>query len=114
MVTAAAEPVSEPANEPLPTELTDEQALSAIKKYCYSTNPDLESIEKDGEYDVYWDVSTLEDGKKVVLFRSYTAAEIRYYIDPASGDTYSTERVPGIIDEEQRTEEEFNVWDYVE
>ena len=27
-----AEPVSEPANEPLPTELTDEQALSAIKK----------------------------------------------------------------------------------
>ena len=63
------------------------------------------------EYTIYWDVSTNDAGEIVVLYRSYTAAQIRYYVDPASGETYVTEQVPGIIDEEQRTDETLNVYD---
>lgn len=94
--------------------LTEDQALEAVRNYCFINNPDLESIVDSGEYDVYWDVSTNDDGEIVVLYRSYTAAQIRYYIDPATGETYLTELVPGIIDEEQRTDESFNVKDYME
>ena len=58
-------------------------------------------------------MSTNEDGEIVVLYRSYTAAQTRYYIDSVTGDTYVTELVPGIIDDEQRTGETFNVRDYL-
>lgn len=93
--------------------LTQEQALEAIKKYCYANNPDLESMAESDDYTIYWDVTTGEADEIVVLYRSYTGAETRYYIDPTSGETYVTELVPGIIDEEQRTDESFNVRDYM-
>ena len=93
--------------------LTQEQALEAIKNYCYANNPDLESMAESDDYTIYWDVTTGEGDEIVVLYRSYTGAETRYYIDPASGETYVTELVPGIIDEEQRTEESFNVRDFM-
>ena len=93
--------------------ISQEQALEAIKNYCFINNPDLEGMVGSDEYTINWDVTTNEAGEIVVLFRSYTAAEIRYYINPASGETYVTERVPGIIDEEQRTDESFNVKDYM-
>ena len=93
--------------------LTQEQALEAIKNYCYANNPDLESMAESDDYTIYWDVTTGEADEIVVLYRSYTGAETRYYIDPASGETYVTELVPGIIDEEQRTEESFNVRDFM-
>lgn len=93
--------------------LTEEQALEAIKKYCYENNPDLKDMEGSDEQTLYWEVSTNDTGERVVLYRSYTGAQIRYYIDPVSGDTYVTELVPGIIDDEQRTEESFNVRDYL-
>ena len=93
--------------------ISQEQALEAIKNYCVITNPDLAEMVDSDEYTIYWDVTTNEAGEIVVLYRSYTAAEIRYYINPASGETYVTERVPGIIDEEQRTDESFNVKDYM-
>lgn len=92
--------------------LTDEQALEAVKNYCFSKNPDLKNKVDSGEYNIYWDVTASNADKIVVLFRSYTSAQIRYYIDPISGETYVTELVPGIIDEEQRTEESFNIRDY--
>ena len=94
--------------------ITDEQALSAIRNYCYANNPELESIEEDGEYPVYWEIASSDENEIVVLFRSYTGAEIRYYIDPVSGETYVTEFVSGITDEEERTDESFNVKDYYE
>ena len=50
----------------------------------------------------------------VVLFRSYTGALVRYYIERAMGYTYVTEFVPGVTPEEQRTEESFNIWDQVD
>ena len=93
--------------------ITDDQALSAIKTYCYANNPDLESMEQSGEYEIYWSVESSSENEIVVLFRSYTAAQIRYYIDPKTGDTYVTELVPGIIDEEQKTDETLNVRDYL-
>lgn len=43
---------------------------------------------------------------------SYTAAQIRYYIDRNTGDTYVTEFVPGMTDGEGKTDEQFNVKDY--
>ncbi len=93
--------------------MTEEEALAAVKNYCYEQNPDLKDIEEAGEYVVYWEVEPSVDGRIVVLFRSYTAAETRYYIDPATGETYVTELVPGIIDEEERTEETLNMKDYM-
>lgn len=92
--------------------LSDEQALAAIRNYCFSRNPDLEGIVKAGEYPVYWEVLSSDEKEIVVLFRSYTGAQNRYYIDRLSGQTYVTEFVPGITDEEQRTDESFNIRDY--
>lgn len=93
--------------------ISDDEALSAIRNYCYDQNPELEKIEKAGEYPVYWEVISSDDNEIVILFRSYTGAEIRYYIDRASGDTYVTEFAPGISSEEERTDESLNVRDYI-
>lgn len=93
--------------------ITQEQALNAIRNYCYINDPGLKDMENSDDYTLYWDVTTDDDDKIVVLYRSYTAAQIRYYIDPVSGETYVTEQVPGIIDEEQRTEETLNIRDYL-
>ena len=94
--------------------LSDEQALSAVKAYCYAQNADLEDIEKEGKYPVYWEVSSSEENEIVILFRSYTGAQIRFYIDRVTGDTYSTEFAPGISFEEERTDESFDVRDYLD
>ena len=100
-------------NEPGNKKLSDEQALAAIRQYCFVSNPDLENIVNAGEQQVYWDIQSSTDTEIVVLFRSYTGALIRYYIDPVSGETYVTEFVPGITTEEQRTEESFNARDFL-
>ncbi len=92
--------------------LSDEQVLSAIKNYCFIINPGLEGIVNAGEYPVYWEISSSDENEIVVLFRSYTGAQKRYYVDRTTGDTYVTEHVPGMTLEEQRTDESFNVRDY--
>ena len=94
--------------------INDDQAMTAIKNYCHMTNPDLENIEKEGEYPVYWEVQSSDENEIVILFRSYTGAQIRYYIDPVLGDTYVTEFVPQITNEEEKTDEEFNIRDYLD
>ena len=91
----------------------DELALSIIRNYCLSENPDLQEIVDAGEYPVSWEIESSDGQQVVILFRSYTGALVRYYIDRATGDTYVTEFVPGITAEEQRTEESFNLWDQV-
>ncbi len=93
--------------------ITNEQALEAIKKYCYSVNPDLEEMEKSGDYTISFEVSEGEENQIVVLYRSYTAALVRYYIDATTGETYETEFVEGITPEESRTTVTFNVRDYM-
>ena len=92
--------------------LSDEQALTAIRNYCIAGNPDLESIAAE-DYPTYWELASSDANQIVVLFRSYTGALVRYYIDRATGDTYVTEFVPGITAEEMRTEESLNVRDYL-
>jgi len=94
--------------------LSDEQALSAIMRYCCIDNPELEGYVNAEEYPIYWDITSSDEQEIVVLFRSYTGAQIRYYIDRITGDTYVTEFVPGITPEEERTEESLNVWEYVD
>ena len=94
--------------------ITKEQALEAIRRYCIANNPDLEAMSGSDEYTVYWDASLSDTGEIVVHYRSYTGAQIRYYIDPDSGEAYTTELVPGIIGEEQKTDERLNVNDYLE
>ena len=93
--------------------LTEDQALTAIKNYCFIGNPNLKNMEGSDEYNTYWNVISSNADEIVVLYRAYTGAQMRYYIDPVSGETYVTELVPGIIDEEQRTDESFNVRDYL-
>ena len=93
-------------------EISDDQAQTAIQEYCYSKNPDLKNMVNDDQYTVYWEVSSSEENEVVILFRSYTGALNYYYIDRNTGDVYVTECVPGIIDEEQKTDESFNIKDY--
>ena len=93
--------------------LTDEQALTAVRQYGVLGSPELERFAESGEYQVSWEVVDSNEEQIVVLLRSYTGAEVRYYIDRASGEAYVTEFVPGITPEEQRTEESLNVRDYL-
>ena len=75
--------------------------------------PELEDMVNAGETPIYWEVTSSSESEVVVLFRSYTGALIRYYVDPTSGETYVTEFVSGVMTEEQRTDETFNVRDYL-
>ena len=93
--------------------LTDDQALKAVMNYCVTVNPDLEEIVKSGEYPAYWEIASGDAQQVVVLYRSYTGALIRYYIDRATGEAYVTEFVPGVMEEEQRKDESLNVRDYL-
>ena len=103
---------SEAESEKREETLTDEQALAAIRNYCILANPDLEETAASGEAPVYWEIASSDEQQIVVLFRSYTGALVRYYIDRSSGDTTVTEFVPGITAEEQQTDEHFNVKDF--
>lgn len=93
--------------------LTEDQALSAIKNYCFLNNPELEDMVNSGEYIISWEVESSDEHQIVILYRSYTAALIRYYIDVDSGETYVTEFVQGITNGEEQTDERFNVKDYI-
>lgn len=92
--------------------ISDEQALEAVRNYCCTTNPDLESIASEG-YSIYWEIISSDDSEIVVMFRSYTGAQVRYYIDRATGITNATEFVPGITEEEEPTGDSFNIRDYI-
>ncbi|MCR4587575.1 MAG: hypothetical protein K5682_04130 [Lachnospiraceae bacterium] len=108
--------VSETATEESAAEsdkITDSMALDAVKNYCFTMVPDLKEGMEAGTYNVSWEVESSDDTRIVVLYRSYTAAEVRYYIDRATGETHVTEFVSGITEEEQPTDESFNVRDYL-
>ena len=92
--------------------MSEESALAAIERYCCISNPALVESAEAEDYPFYWDVSTSDEQEIVVLFRSYTGAQIRYHIDPVSGDTYAMEFVPGISEEETQTDERLNAWEY--
>ena len=91
--------------------ITEQQAAEAIRNYCISENPELAEMVESEDNMAYWNASTTDSGEICVLYRSYTGALIRYYVNPETGDTYVTEQVPGIIDEEQKTDETLNLRD---
>ncbi len=95
------------------SKLTEEQAYDAVINYNKAIGSGYDEEVNSEGYLEYWDVSTNENGEIVVLYRSYTGTQIRYYVNPTAGDTYVTELVPGIIDEEQKTDESFNARDYL-
>ena len=92
--------------------LTDEQALSAVRNWCIAADPELEAIEKAGEYPVYWEIAGSDDQEIVVLFRSYTGAQIRCHVERATGNA-SAELVPGSAPAEAQIGERFSAWAYV-
>ena len=92
--------------------LTDEQALSAVRNWCIAADPELEAIEKAGEYPVYWEIAGSDDQEIVVLFRSYTGAQIRCHIERATGNA-SAELVPGSAPADAQIGERFSAWAYV-
>ena len=90
--------------------ISESQVLDAVINYYEKNNPGYEPGKETGDY---WEVFTNDAGEIVVLYHSYTGVINRYYVDPDSGETYVTELVPGIIDEEQKMDEAFNIRDYL-
>jgi len=90
--------------------ITQDQVMDAVLNYFKADFPDYEI---DSEHGEYWEVVPGDNGEIKVIHKSYTGAFNFYYVDPATGETYVTELVPGIIDEEQKTGETFNVNDYM-
>ncbi len=109
--TDTSDETQELADTPTDDRITEEQALEAIRAHCYAQNPELEGIVEAGEYPVYWEAVSEDDSQIIILYRTYTGVLVRYYIDPVTGDTYVTEYVPGITDEEEQTGETFNLRD---
>ena len=95
-------------------EITEDNALAAIRKYVEINQPNLADMEDSGDYTIYFEVESSDENQIVVLYRSYTAAQTRYYIDRETGEVYVTELVPGIIDEETRNDETFNIRYYID
>ena len=94
--------------------LSDDEALAAVRRYCCAVNPELADMISAGEYPIGWEIESGDAPQIVVLFRSYTGAEVRYHIDPVSGQTDVTEFMPGISAEEEPTGEQINMWDYLD
>ena len=93
--------------------ITKDEALGAVMNYNYKNIPGLKEMVESDDYQIYWDIASYDDDQIVVVFRSYTGSINRYYIDVKTGETYVTEFVPGIMDEETEINEKFNVRDYI-
>lgn len=93
--------------------LDTDKMIKAAKKYYYGQYPDMEEMEKSGEYNMYWEVESQSEKEVVLLFRSYTGAEVRFHVDYYSGETYITEFVSGITENEEKTGETFDIDDYL-
>ncbi len=94
--------------------LTDDQALAGIKNYCLQQDPSLADMVDSDDYTIEWSVESSDDDEIVVLYRSYTAAEIRYYVDREDGDVDITEYVPAVMSEPEESAEEFNIKGYLQ
>ena len=106
-------PAEEDDGEDAPEVVTDEQALEAVKNFVLSSNHGVTPEANGEEVTEYYEVESSTGEEIVVLYRSYTASQTRFYIERATGHTEVTELVPGIIDEETSTGESFNIWNYI-
>ncbi|MBP3754776.1 MAG: hypothetical protein J6I66_07955 [Lachnospiraceae bacterium] len=94
--------------------LTREQALAAVKNYCYSVQPNIEKLDKSDKYDVYFEVESYSDDEIVVLFTANTGEEVRFYVDPVSGDANITAFIPGVSTQEEPSDEIIHLKKYLD
>ena len=94
--------------------LTREQALAAVKNYCYSVQPNIEKLDKSDKYDVYFEVESYSDDEIVVLFTANTGEEVRFYVDPVSGDANITAFIPGVSTQEEPSDEIIHLKNYLD
>ena len=75
-----------------PSKITAEMALEGVSNYCHSEydwsiakdNPDIMGVEMGEETDSVYQV----------IFRSYTGAQVNFYVNKKSGTTRMEEYVP--------------------
>ena len=75
-----------------PSKITAEMALEGVSNYCHSEydwsiakdNPDIMGVEMGEE----------TDSSYQVIFRSYTGAQVNFYVNKESGTTRMEEYVP--------------------
>ena len=75
-----------------PSKITAEMALEGVSNYCHSEydwsiakdNPDIMGVEMGEETDSVYQV----------IFRSYTGAQVNFYVNKESGTTRMEEYVP--------------------
>ena len=91
---------------------SEEAALEAVTTYCLETKSGLQEMVDSGEYNIWWMVESSTDDEVVILYRSYTGAHVRYYVDRYTGETYVTESSPMEPENATRTDETFNINDY--
>lgn len=94
--------------------LTKEQALTAVKNYCYSIQPNIEKLDKSDNYTVNFEVESYSDDEIVVLYTAQTGEEVRFYVDPVSGDAEITAFIPGESTQEEPSDEIIHLRDYVD
>ena len=89
--------------------ITEEMAYEGVSNYCHSAydwsiaedNPDIMTLEMGEETDSAYQV----------VFRSYTGAQVYFYVDKASGSTRMEEYVPALdIKNDAGT---INLFDYI-
>ena len=92
------------------SQISAEMALEGVSNYCHSAydwsaaeeNPDIMRVEMGVETDSAYQV----------VFRSYTGAQVNFYVDKASGKTRMVESVPALdVEEEAGT---INLFDYLD
>mgnify|MGYP007101927836 CR=1 FL=1 len=92
--------------------LDENEVYNAVVNYCCSKNTDLSDM-IDDDYAIYWTIEEQDKNTYIVTYRSYTGAITYYHVDKYTGETTSTEFVPGITDGEQEGTDHFNVIDYL-
>lgn len=89
--------------------ITEEMAYQGVSNYCHKEYD--WSIAESNPSIMYVAVGEATDSAYHVIFRSYTAALLHFYVDKASGSTKMVEEVPGLdIKNEKGT---INLFDYL-
>ena len=91
-------------------EITAEMALEGVSNYCHSEY-DWSAAEGNPEL-MYVAMGEETDSAYQVVFRSYTGAQVFFYVDKTSGSTRMVEHVPALgIESEAGT---MDLFDYLD
>ena len=98
-------------------EITAEMAYEGVNNYCHEEYD--WTIAKENPDIMYVTMGEETDSAYQVIFRSYTAAFIYFYVDKASGTTRMVECAPGLDMEDDDGERQssvgtINLFDYLE